>query len=148
MFIDPHLDPSRDGYAEFHQLLAAAYTREVKPRFELHRSLPYEGNGRDRRQFSFPETKELFRPLSDKLKKAKLKAEVFIWDDFHDRYLITDLIGISVPYGFDISTRDSNELTTWTRLSSQNRDDIQKEFTPNAHRHRLVFQFDIGDGEW
>jgi hypothetical protein len=143
IFIDPHLDPSRDGYKEFHQLLDAACVRELKPRFELHRCRPFEGAGPDRHPLSFGQTEELFKPLSDKLKKAKLKAEVFIWEDFHDRYLITDLLGICLPNGFDISA-DPNERTTWARLSWQDRDDVYREFDPNAHRHQLVFRFDIG----
>ena len=33
--------------------------------------------------------------------RSGLSFEVFLWDDFHDRYLISDLVGILVPYGFD-----------------------------------------------
>jgi hypothetical protein len=45
---------------------------------------------------------KIFRNNFEKLfYNAGLQAEVFIWDDFHDRYLITDIIGINLPYGFD-----------------------------------------------
>ena len=39
--------------------------------------------------------------LSGRLRAAGLQAEVFVWDDFHDRYLISNLVGISLPNGFD-----------------------------------------------
>ncbi len=31
-------------------------------------------------------------------KYAGISVEVFLWDDMHDRYLILDLIGLSLPW--------------------------------------------------
>ena len=42
--------------------------------------------------------------LGEVLRAAGLSAVVFIWDDFHDRYLISNLVGISLPNGFDTTT--------------------------------------------
>ena len=58
------------------------------------------------------------RVLSPILQPKGLNAEVFIWDDFHDRYLISNLIGILIPNGFDVTT-DPNDTTTWTRFSER-----------------------------
>ncbi|HOW75449.1 MAG TPA: hypothetical protein P5102_14395, partial [Candidatus Competibacteraceae bacterium] len=33
----------------------------------------------------------------------KLTMEIFFWEDFHERYLITDIVGIGTPAGFDIT---------------------------------------------
>jgi hypothetical protein len=143
MFIDPHLDPSRPGYKEFYQLLEMARNRQVKPQIEMHRCLPFVGNGPDRRPLSRGEIETLFAPLSTILDGAGLKAEVFIWDTMHDRYLITNQIGIALLNGFDIS-QDVNEVTTWTRLSAKDREDIQREFDPSCNRHQLRWCFDIG----
>ena len=143
MFIDPHLDPSRPGFDAFYQILETARTREVAPLIELHRCLPFLGNGPARRPATHSEIEAMFAQLSERLKNAGLKAEVFVWDTMHDRYLITNLLGISLPNGFDVSA-DSNELTTWTRLSARDREDIQREFDPASRRHQLRLRFDIG----
>ncbi len=142
MFIDPHLDPSRSHYSEFHQLLESANGQRVRPSIELHR-VCYESSGRDRRILKLPELQECFADLGQRLHRAGLHAGVFVWDDFHDRYLISNLVGISIPNGFD-TTKDKNAQTTWTRLSSRDRDDVQREFDPAASRHELKFRFPIG----
>ena len=51
--------------------------------------------------------------LAKTLRTAGLRAEIFIWDDFHDRYLISNLIGISLSNGFDTK---ANQSTSWHRL--------------------------------
>ena len=61
----------------------------------------------------------------------------------HDRYLISDLVGILLPYGFDIAN-DPAETSTWCRLGSAERDRQQKEFDRACGVHRLVSYFDIG----
>jgi hypothetical protein len=71
-----------------------------------------------------------------------VQATVFVWDDFHDRYLISNLMGISLPNGFD-TTRDPNSVTTWTRLGRNERDDIQQEFDEASGHHALRARFTI-----
>ena len=74
------------------------------------------------------------------LRAAGLKAEVFVWDDFHDRYLISNLVGISLPNGFD-TNRNPNSVTSWTRLSRADSDDVLREFDPVSRRHTLRASF-------
>ncbi|MCX7001919.1 MAG: hypothetical protein NTV22_01440 [bacterium] len=133
MFIDPYLDPSLNRYRDFTELLALAAGRTPRPLFEIHR-VCYESSGRSRVIINKCEWERRFQQhLEPALKRYSLSAEVFIWDDFHDRYVISDLIGISVPYGFD--TCKCNVMTTWTRLSRDDRDDVQREFDPASHAH-------------
>jgi hypothetical protein len=73
---------------------------------------------------------------------AGLQVEVFIWDDHHDRYLITDLIEIEMGNGYD-TTANPNDVTTWSRLGRATRDDIQREFDPAANRHSLKHRFTV-----
>ena len=118
MFIDPHLDPMQARYCEFGNLVEMAGRRQPRPTIEIHR-VCYEGSGRER-QFptrnNFDYFKQRFHSgLSARFRAAELTAEVFIWDDFHDRYLISNLIGISLPNGFD-TTRNRDSITRWTRL--------------------------------
>ena len=143
MFIDPHLDPARPGYGDFAQLLAAAGRRSPAPAIEIHR-VCYEGSGPSR---VFPMRDEpgyferRFRDaLQASIRTADLRVDVFIWDDFHDRYLVSDLIGVSIPNGFD-TTADPSSVTRWTRLGRGDRDDIQREFDPASKRHDLRKRF-------
>ena len=145
IFIDPHLDPEKPGYRNFGSLLAQAGNRTPRPRIEIHR-VCYEGSGRARR---FPMREDAayfdrrFRDaLAGPLRDADLDATVFIWDDFHDRYLISNLTGVSLPHGFD-TTGAPNARTTWTRLGRDDRDDVRREFHPACKRHALAACFEL-----
>ena len=76
------------------------------------------------------------------LRAAGLQAEVFVWDDFHDRYLISNLVGISLPNGFD-TDRNPNSVTSWARLSRTDSDDVLREFDPVSRRHTQRARFTI-----
>ncbi|MGE0825348.1 MAG: hypothetical protein AB7G75_32350 [Candidatus Binatia bacterium] len=144
MFIDPHLDPVQPRYGEFVQLLQEIQRADIAPLIELHR-VCYTGSGPQRKIVSPEEWEKQFREKLDvSLKSVGLTVEIFIWDDFHDRYLITDLVGISVPNGFDVERNSRRKMTTWTRLGRRDRDDVQREFDPAAKRHDLKGRFSVG----
>ena len=141
LFIDPHLDPTKSQYREFYELLVRAGNRTPPPLIEVHR-VWYEGTGQSRE-----DVRERLKPnfrseLENLLRSAGLQIEVFVWDDFHDRYLISNLIGISLPNGFD-TTAKPNDRTTWTRLGRPERDDIQREFDKASKQHKLHEKFTI-----
>ena len=146
MFIDPHLDPRKPQYGSFGTLLQRAGNRAPAPLAEIHR-VCYEGSGPvrewpmtgDRRYFKRRFRDALARPLS----AAGLWMEVFVWRSFHDRYQISDLVGISLPNGFDVSRAAPGDPTTWTRLGRDTRDEIQREFDPAARPDRLVDRFEV-----
>jgi hypothetical protein len=139
IFIDPFIDPTdRHQYDDLMKILASLHARSVKPLIEIHRAAWY-GGGNDKR----PQVEDVVAALQPFVqavaKSAGISVEVFLWDDIHDRYLITDLIGISLPYGFG-TTKAPNAQTTWTRLGRDDRDSVQREFDP-AHRqprHRFT----------
>lgn len=142
MFIDPNLDPSRNNYQQFGQLLTGLGTRRVKPRIEVHRSF-CKGDGPAR---TFPiaaEWSQAFAPLGQQLAQAGLSAEVFGWEDFHIRLLIADVIGVNLEWGFDVTTR-ANEMTVWTRLGRNDKDYWQRRFDPAAAAGSLKWRFGIG----
>jgi hypothetical protein len=135
MFIDPHLDPTRRGYRKFVKLIEMICTRKRHPLIEIHR-VCYEGSGPGRQIIDFDEWKNRFNSLLQPVvSKADLSIEVSIWDDFHDRCMISDLIGVSLSNGFDVSSK-LDDITTWTRLSRIDRDDLQREFDPVSGRHK------------
>jgi hypothetical protein len=143
MFIDPHLDLTQHRYRDFISLVQGAGGRIPKPFIEIHR-VCYRSAGRDREILNLDDLEAIFfRALSDPLAAVGLEAEVFIWDDFHDRYVISDLVGISLQNGLD--TTAAGTRTTWTRLGRLDRDDIQREFDPASGRHKLHRRFNIHD---
>ena len=142
LFIDPYLDPAKRQYREIGALLALAGGRIPAPRIEIHR-VCYEGSGRARQIKNDSYFKLQFHNgLADPLRAAGLQAEVFVWDDFHDRFLISNLIGISLLNGFD-TTQDPNAVTHWMRLGRKDRDGVQREFDVASKRHELQWQFTI-----
>jgi hypothetical protein len=66
---------------------------------------------------------------------------VFIWDDIHDRCIITDLMGVLMGNGLD--TRASGEPTTWARLGRKERDDIQRRYDPAFRPRNLKYRFSV-----
>ena len=109
---------------------------------EIHR-VCFEGSGRNREILDKRELKEDFRSkLNKALRASGLQIEVYVWDEFHDRYLISNLVGISVPYGFDTSKKP-DDVTTWTRLSNKDRDDVQSEFDPASDRRKIRWRFSV-----
>lgn len=145
MFIDPHLDPGRSQYNEFNQLIQSAKRDSIQPHIEIHR-VCYEGSGPSRIIFDEKDLKPSFKTAFDPICAATgIRISVFVWSDFHDRYLISDIGGINLPYGFDI---DRNEvMTTWSRLSRKDRDDVQREFDPASKVQNLLFKFQLGEPE-
>jgi hypothetical protein len=140
MFIDPFIDPTdRYQYGDLMQILASLHARLDKPSVEVHRAAWRSGN--DKR----PQVNELVAALKPSMealaKQAGVKVEIFLWDDIHDRYLISDLIGLSLPYGFG-TTKAPNAQTTWNRLDRNVRDAVQREFDP-AHR-KPIHRFTVG----
>ncbi|MDE2723104.1 MAG: hypothetical protein OXI59_06980 [Gemmatimonadota bacterium] len=145
MFIDPYIDPSQRNYADFIQLLEAIDNRpsqSPRPLVEIHRK-SLRVSGKNASLWDQQDMENTFRnEFGPVLSQSNLKAEVFIWDDFHDRYLISNLGGILVPYGFDTSSKP-DDLTTWSRLGRSDRDDVQREFARESNKHKLHFDFMI-----
>ena len=142
MLIDPHLDPTARRYASVLPILLLTKDRHPAPLIEVHRIISV-GSGRNTQIINSTEWERRFRQeWSAALNGANMNVEILIWDDFHDRYLIADNIGIKMSNGFDVSS-SSNDITTWSRLSRRDRDDIQREFDPASSRHKLCHRFKI-----
>lgn len=128
MFIDPNLDPTSRNYRDFSQILSLASGRRPSLRIEIHRSL-CEGDGPGR---TFPietEWKRRFNGLAAQARQSGIHLEVYGWDDFHDRYLIADIIGLHVGAGFDTTT-NPRDSTTWGRLGRKDLDHFSAHFHP------------------
>lgn len=142
LLIDPHLDPSRYRYRQFGDLLTRAGRRRPMPLVEIHR-VAYEGSGPGRVFLAPQEIERRFREVLDQaVRNADLEVEVFVWDDFHYRHVITNVLGILMENGFD-TTNDPGSITTWARLGRGDRDAIQREFDPASRHHVLRGRFRI-----
>lgn len=139
-FIDPHLDPSSPRYGGFIKLLIAAKRAEkISVEIQLHRACTIgETACTDEGEW-----KRRFDSLDQPLRDAGLSAQVFIWDKFHDRHLISNLIGILFANGFD-TTRNAEEKTTWARISRKDREDVAREFNSPNTIHKLWVTFRLG----
>jgi hypothetical protein len=130
MFIDPHLDPLRRGYEDFYRLLEKCHRPKAPVRVEIHR-VCYESSGRERKILGLSELRRRFEEgIKSKLNGINVLVDVYVWDDFHDRHLISDLVGLLLGNGFDVSRRPDEE-TTWGRLSRSDRDNMQRKFDPS-----------------
>ncbi|MEH1839912.1 MAG: hypothetical protein V7L20_14370 [Nostoc sp.] len=136
MFIDPYFDPVKHGYREFNKLLAAIINPDEPPVIEIH--MCHLADSMSISQYEEDFRRKLLRVIN----QAGLTVEVFIWDKLHDRYLISNLMGVKLNNGFDVSD-NPKEMTTWGRLGRADRDDIQREFDPASKRHKLQYRFTV-----
>lgn len=142
MFIDPHLDPTQQRYKSFIDLLCESDCKCTRPVIEVHR-VCYFNTLNKLNQKNNRGWQQMFSGWEQPLRNANLTVEIFIWDDFHDRYLISNLMGITMPNGFD-TTANPSDITTWTRMGRTEADDVQREFDPAASRHHCHHRFQIG----
>ena len=141
IFLDPHLDPTRPGYAQFLDLIDEALTRaHTPPIIEIHRCCT-EGSGREKRIVPNGEWEKRFRSKWSAHPSAR-QIEVFIWSKNHDRHLISDLIGIHIGNGFDLSN-DGQDRISWSRISRKNRDEVQRTVDPAVNPNLLMHRFKI-----
>lgn len=142
MFIDSFVDPLAENFSEFPQLLLAAGSGDHKPVIQIHRPSWRRADGKNVVQ-PFAQWIADFTGWSALLERAGMCADVFIWADTHDRYLVSDIVSVSLPYGFDTG-KDTDPPTTWTRIGTHEVERLQMEYEPSCKIHGLVGSFSIG----
>lgn len=144
LLIDPHLDPSETRYRGLIGLFtsAAVSNRDIKPRIEVHRGC-WLGNSDDKRSKAEEIEKRFRDNWEAELRRYGITVDLFLWDDFHDRFFLTNLLGLSWSNGFDTTT-DPSATVTVAKISRDNRYDVQSEFAQNSTSHRLDCKFRIG----
>jgi hypothetical protein len=136
IFIDPYFNPNKPDYQEFTKILDAINQPDDPPSIEIH--LCHLEPGVTKTDFE-----RLFkRHLESFIQSKKLEVEIFIRDQIHDRFILTNFIGIQSGNSFSIS-RNPDETTTWTRISRTRRDELQKEFARNSRDHKLQHYFTV-----
>jgi len=144
LFVDGYLDPTRSNYRNFIKIIEQVAKRSRIPKMvQIHRQ---EGKDRDDTIISLDDWRKRF---NDKflpiISGTKLKVEVFIWNRLHDRYLLSDLAGISMANGFDEKgMNDPIEITTWSRLDRKITEDRYRMYDEAYRRKDLIGKFTIG----
>jgi hypothetical protein len=141
MFIDPHLDPAKPRYRAALKLIASVGARVRPPTIEVHRMIDV-GSGPTQSSRSSEEWQETFGAAWRNI-GIRVPTRVFLWKRFHDRYLISDIVGLSLSNGFDTDDRKA----TWSRLTRNDSEDVQREFDPASGERQLVARFAIGRHE-
>ena len=137
--IDPYLDPTQNHYKDFFHLLRLI--RDSETLIELHIAAKgYSVDGTDRSTFTLQEWKSRFSCLIPTLQERQLKATIFLWESFHDRYIITNLMGILLSSGLDVIPRATVD---WVRQTRQLRDRTQADFNLNSSTYHLKFSFTL-----
>jgi hypothetical protein len=91
--------------------------------------------------------KQCFRPLMDTQHPHHFK--VFLWEahpgseTFHDRYILTDQCGISVPSGLDCRADSVPNSTTWSLLDEEDRTRRLQDFDPATSSFRLLGEREV-----
>ncbi len=135
MFIDQYIDPTAYNYKDFPELLREAMLNRSIRLVEIHRTIT-DG------KYGIPtnhEWERKFRKTLLPVLPRGAKVEIFLWDEMHDRYLISNIVGIALLHGFDTSGKE--DMTTWSRLGKETSDDIRREFDANSVRHKLQHKF-------
>lgn len=135
MFIDPHINPFSINYSLFPKLIEIAKCSSPAPMIEIH----CKHDSTYTKEETISGFKRFLAPVCC---NTDICIDVFVWNTFHDRKLLTNIIGLEVPNGFDTS-KDGQNVTTWTRISRSARDDSQREFDPASGMHRLMYRFSI-----
>jgi hypothetical protein len=132
MFIDPYILPEAPGssarlsYEGFLDLLLEAGSKDRYPTTQIHRA-----DWLENKQNRLPNSqwKQQFEPWSRELRKARRSVEVLFWHEIHARYLVSDIVAISLHDGFRAySDARTSKSTRWSRLGTDARENLQREY--------------------
>jgi hypothetical protein len=146
--IDPYLLPSKKRYRLLlTKIVRAMLHNDRNPLLKFHTSLKaFDDRFGDKNDPSVWYSH--FRPLNESLAETRRAAQVFVWqnsvlpDDFHERYLITEIGSCGIGRGFNLK---DNYNTTFYRLDRETSNRIEAAFgtEPNALQAPL-FRFCVG----
>jgi hypothetical protein len=140
LFVDPHLDPSRPDYREFIALLEPCFVRNPPPVIEVHRLAYLESHDKRPQLAAIQAIFE--RHWGPELRRRHRSIRVFLWDEFHDRCLLSNLVGLLWANGFDTTT-DPRKKVGIERRDQKVRDELMRKFDKNSTELRPHGFFDL-----
>ena len=64
-------------------------------------------------------------------------------EQIHDRYIISDIFGVTVQHGLDCVSGNTRNKTTWSRMEDADRADVLGEYAPNGSTFELLGELHI-----
>lgn len=130
IIIDRFLDPKKQNYKIFLELLQNICSSVRIPDIEIHRT-NYIKNSGNKNILSRGKWEKRFRNgMRDFNQSFKQKISVFLWEEFHERYLITNVVGIHSGNSFQIDKY--KDRTIWSRLNKVDKEAIESDFDETA----------------
>lgn len=134
--IDPYVNLLEEGsfVDTFLNDVLSDSTRKNSLRVQIHSSVKMLNGEMTTRKY----IQQSCNKLTCMLRDSKVeRVEVFIWKNFHDRYLLSNLIGICLAHGFATTERNSLK-TTWGRIGRESREYIRDAFNPELRPAALI----------
>jgi len=131
IIIDPYLYPNSysGNYKHFPELLGKLAAQNPYLFFEIHvKEMENE-----------IVNVESFMPFL-RMQKWKGELRLHVWKKLHDRFIISNLIGICMPKGLEIITK-SEIPRIWTRMSQEMRILITERHDPIANKDNILKNF-------
>ena len=134
--IDPWFNPMEPRYCNTLEICSKILGQRSSmqtPRIDIHVSKNKEDNQILEKAY-FATWKQKLEPL---VKKYALHFRIFLWEPgpsfepMHDRFILTDQCGISIPWGLDC-LKHSNKSTDWNFLDEEVRLKRWKEYDPSG----------------
>lgn len=145
--IDPYLVPRTTRFFETIKLVVElagkrGYGQPIDCRIDIHAGDPtrYDDNG------TLESPEERLAAWQTAIRAVDIsphRIRVFLWKNYdggerlHDRFIITDQIGISVPGGLDCRTASANS-TTWSVMEFEDQQFWATRFDPAGNVYELM----------
>lgn len=129
-FVDPYLDPQSPNYSRFAEILRKLSMRKPAPEIEIHRRRRPNRPKEEGKDWVLGDWASRFRKAFEQSGlDDRMQIRLVLWSSFHDRFLLTDLIGIQMSNGFDERRQGQrSELTVWSRMSLDVKRAIEQSF--------------------
>jgi len=140
MFMDHGMDPSDPDYEGFIDILLMAKERIEKPLLiELHRLWTIGAGHKivdDYKNFWEKKFNNIWGKI---LMDNDMQVKVYLWNDLHDRYIISDVFAYHI--GNELKTHGRDTMT-WSRVPPDIRDTVMREMA-NPKKYKLMHDFSI-----
>jgi len=137
MVIDSHIAPWVERYEAFFTFLDTTAKRKPLPEIEIHRLCYLKSDNK----IPDDNIEKYYREkLSKRYINNGMRVKIFLWREVHDRYIISDLIGLLLGNGLDTEFKTT---TTWARLDRKNKDQVQRQYDPAYTPQKLYRKFEI-----
>jgi hypothetical protein len=144
--IDPYLSPHATRFTNTIELVLRVtgdrrHGQQMDARIDIHAGDP--NHVRDEHRETAEQRLAAWKRTLQGIGVAPHRVRVFLWktydggENMHDRFILTDQIGISVPGGLDCRTGAAN-TTTWSRLDFDDQQFWAARFDAAANTYELI----------